>query len=139
MSALFCLFLFFRSYSEVLEVYIPTFYKIRFNLEELYVAIIWIISRLIICIDQLNEGKDSLLKKRGLKKGWKIYADLLHCTVDYYTIMERQLLHQKVRQIILVMKTNTSVFVVFKTKHELKCQFSGIIECVCLHYWDSLT
>ena len=42
--------------------------------------------------------------------------------MDYYTIMERQLLRQKVRQIILVMKTNTGVFVVFKTKRELKCQ-----------------
>ena len=56
MSALFCLFLCFRSYSEKLEEYIPTFYKIRYILEELYAAFIWIISRLIICIDQLNEG-----------------------------------------------------------------------------------
>ena len=56
MSALFCLFLCFRSYPEKLEVYTPTFYKIRYILEELYVAVIWIISRLIICIDQLNAG-----------------------------------------------------------------------------------
>ena len=41
---------------------------------------------------------------------------------------DRQLLHQKVRQRITVMKTNTGVFVVFKTKRELKCQFSGITE-----------
>ena len=34
----------------------PTFYKIRYIVEELYVAVISIISRLIICIDQLNEG-----------------------------------------------------------------------------------
>ena len=40
MSALFCLFLCFRSYSEKLEEYIPTFYKIRYILEELYVAVI---------------------------------------------------------------------------------------------------
>ena len=33
--------------------------------------------------------------------------------------------------------SNSSVFVVFKTKRELKCQFSGKsgnIECVCFHY-----
>ena len=36
--------------------------------------------------------------------------------------MDRQLLRQKVRQIISVIKTNTGVFVVFKTKRELKCQ-----------------
>ena len=40
MNALFCLFLYFRSYSEKLEEYIPTFYKIRSILEELYVAVI---------------------------------------------------------------------------------------------------
>ena len=39
MSALFSLFLCFRSYSEKLEVYTPTFYKIRYILEELYVAV----------------------------------------------------------------------------------------------------
>ena len=39
--------------------------------------------------------------------------------------MDRQLLRKKVRQRISVMKTNNGVFVVFKTKHELKCQFSG--------------
>ena len=38
------------------------------------------------------------------------------------SIMDRQLLRQKVRQKISVIKTNTCVFVVFKTKHELKCQ-----------------
>ena len=41
---------------------------------------------------------------------------------------DRQLLHQKVHQRISVMKTNTGVFVVFKTKRELGCQFSGITE-----------
>ena len=60
MSALFCLFLCFRSYSEKLEEYIPTFYKIRYILEELYVAVMWIISRLIIYIDQLNTAHNSL-------------------------------------------------------------------------------
>ena len=32
------------------------------------------------------------------------------------------------------LKTNNGVFVAFKTKHDLKCQFSGNIECVCFHY-----
>ena len=41
---------------------------------------------------------------------------------------------QKLCQRISVMKTNTSVFVVFKKKRKLKYQFSGIIECVCFHY-----
>ena len=57
MSALFCLFLCFRSYPEKLNVYTPMFYKIRYILEKLYVAVIWTISRLIIDIDQLNTGK----------------------------------------------------------------------------------
>ena len=35
---------------------------------------------------------------------------------------DRHLLRQKVRQRISVMNANTSVFVVFKTKRELKCQ-----------------
>ena len=35
---------------------------------------------------------------------------------------DRQLLRQKVCQIISVMITNTGEFVVFKTKRELKCQ-----------------
>ena len=36
--------------------------------------------------------------------------------------MDRQLLHKKVCQIISVRKTNSGVFVLFKTKSELKCQ-----------------
>ena len=57
MSALFCLLVCFISYPEKLDVYIPTFYKIRYILEELYAAVIWIISRLIIYIDQLNRAQ----------------------------------------------------------------------------------
>ena len=47
---------------------------------------------------------------------------------------DRHLLCQKVRQRISVMKTNTGVFVVFKTKRQLKCQFSG--NRVCLNSFD---
>ena len=54
MSALFRLLLCFKSYPEKLEVYIPTFYKIGYILEELCVAVMLIISRLMIYIDQLN-------------------------------------------------------------------------------------
>ena len=67
MSALFCLFLCFGSYSEKLEEYISTFYKIRYILEELYVAVIPIISRLIIYIDQLNEGMAHDISKEFLE------------------------------------------------------------------------
>ena len=42
--------------------------------------------------------------------------------------MDRHLFCQKVRQRISAMKTNTGVFVVFKTKRRPKCQFSGITE-----------
>ena len=64
MSALCCLLLCFRSCSEKLEEYISTFYKIRYILEELYVAVMWIISRLIIYIDQLNTALVALYSAR---------------------------------------------------------------------------
>ena len=41
---------------------------------------------------------------------------------------DRHLLRQKALQRISEMKTNTGVSVVFKTKRELKCQFSAITE-----------
>jgi hypothetical protein len=41
---------------------------------------------------------------------------------------DRHLLRQNVRQRMSVMKINTGAFVVFKTKRELKCQFSRITE-----------
>jgi hypothetical protein len=50
---------------------------------------------------------------------------------------DRQLLHQKVRQRISVIKTNNGVFVVFKTKYELKCQFSGNTSPL-LRFFDEL-
>ena len=53
-SALSCLFLCFRSYPEKAEEYFPTVYKIRYILEELYVAVVRIISQLKIDIDQMN-------------------------------------------------------------------------------------
>ena len=46
---------------------------------------------------------------------------------------ERQILHQR----ISVMKTNNGVFVVFKTKHESKCQFSGNTSSL-LRFFDEL-
>ena len=48
----------------MLEVYSPTFYKIRYILEELYVAVMWILSRLKMYINQLNEA----LKLLDLRK-----------------------------------------------------------------------
>ena len=50
---------------------------------------------------------------------------------------DRQLLRQKARQRISVMKTINGVFVVFKTKHELKCQFSGNTSPL-LRFFDEL-
>ena len=50
---------------------------------------------------------------------------------------DRQILRQKVGQRVLVMKTNNSVFVVFRTKHELKCQFSGNTSPL-LRFFDKL-
>ena len=49
-----------------------------------------------------------------------------------YTISktDSQLFCQKVRQRISVMKTKSSVFVLFKTKRKLKCQFTENTECV---------
>ena len=49
--------------------------------------------------------------------------------------MDRQLLRQKVCQIISEMKTDPCVLVVFKTKRELKCQnelFLKVLLCFLL-------
>ena len=51
--------------------------------------------------------------------------------------MDRQLLRQKVSQRISVIETNSGVFVVFKTKCELECQFSGNISPI-LRFFDVL-
>ena len=58
LSALFCLFLCFRWYPDKVEEYIPTFYKIRYILVELYVAVMSIISQLKIYIDQINAANN---------------------------------------------------------------------------------
>ena len=63
------------SYPEKVEEYIPTFYKIRYILEELYVAVLWIISQLIIYIDQMNADDistiDTLSGVPGVSKNSK--------------------------------------------------------------------
>jgi hypothetical protein len=59
MSASFCLFLCFRSYPKKVEEYIPTFYKIRYILEDLYAAVMGIISQLIIYIDKMKTAEFS--------------------------------------------------------------------------------
>ena len=50
------------------------------------------------------------------------FVGALKPSLSTVSIMDRQLLRQKVRQIISVIKTKTRVFVVFKAKRELKCQ-----------------
>ena len=66
MSALFCLFLCFRSYPEKVEEYMPKFYKITYILKELYVAVMWIMSQLIIYIDQMNTANQT---KKNIPQG----------------------------------------------------------------------
>ena len=70
---------------------------------------------------------------KELGRRWKSLPGQFDIMRPYRSIftmskMDHQLLHQKVRQRISVMKINTGVFVVFKTKRESKCQFSGITE-----------
>ena len=95
MSALFCLFLCFRSYLEKLEVYTPTFYKIRYILEELYVAVILIIRRLIIYIDQLNTGIDGPLYTFQLFKQtlWRVSA--MECSAAEFLLPPKQKMQSK--------------------------------------------
>ena len=78
MSALFCLFLCFRSYSKKLVVYNPIFFKIRYILEELYLAVLWILSRLIIYIDQLNTGLVDQIKEISCLS--VCVSDMLSCS-----------------------------------------------------------
>ena len=84
MSALYCLFLCLRSYSEKLEEIIPTFCKIRYILEELYLA-----NRLIIYVNQLNTGHylSKIHVNVLLEKG------LLH-TFSILTFVDVQFLHE---------------------------------------------
>ena len=82
MSALFCLFLCFGSYSEKLEEYIPTFYKIRYILEELYVAVMRIISWLIIHITSTYNSS-------------RMYLILLDIGIYSSSLWEYDLKHKK--------------------------------------------
>ena len=50
---------------------------------------------------------------------------------------DHHLLRKKVCQRISVMKTNTASFVVFMTKHKLKCQLSGITEILWQTFWHN--
>ena len=110
MSALFCLFLCFRSYPEKVEEYIPTFYKIRYILEELYVAVIWIISRLIICIDQLNAAHVSYLDLQNrwnqqtlpFKKGSNGRKSKAALTIDLKKILKERLLSRLTTRLLLI-------------------------------------
>ena len=61
------------------------------------------------------------LKKRRLNSTQR-QLNKIHNSFSTTSIIDRQLLRQKVRQKISVIKTNTFVFCVFKTKRESKCQ-----------------
>ena len=74
---------------------------------------------------------------KAMMWNWPAFTILDHELESFTTSKtDHHLLHQKVRQRISVMKTNTGVFVVFKAKRELKYQFSRNIVCL-FHYWDS--
>ena len=72
-------------------------------------------------------------------------------SISTMSIIDCQLLRQKVCQIISLIKTKTCVFVVFKTKPELKCQnelfhfsrysvflFSLLTEIIWRNNWQSI-
>ena len=67
--------------NKTLEKHIPTFYKIRFILEELYVAVMWIISQLITYIDQMNaaHAKISFNLKKNIYLSSR-FRNIQHCT-----------------------------------------------------------
>ena len=85
MSALFCLFLCLKSYPEKLEEYIPTFHEIRYILEWLYLAVKWIISRLMMCIDRLNGGLGSSQLADNLVHIWDWPGPVSHYIFCYWT------------------------------------------------------
>ena len=84
----------------------------------------------------------------GVEFKCTVHVALLKCPINQFkTVMQSRqqalqrslfttsktdhhLLRQKLRQRISVMETNTAVFVVFKTKRELKCQFSASTEII---------
>ena len=70
-----------RSYPEKVEGTIQIFYKIRFILEELYVAVMWIISQLITYIDQMNAAhvKISFNLKKNIYLSSR-FRNIQHCT-----------------------------------------------------------
>ena len=87
-----------------------------------------------------GEGINPKISSQG--EFWDNYAGAFLIEQLYPTFLnfltESQLLRQNFFQRISEMKTNTGVFVVFKTKNEQKRQFAGNM-CVCFLYWDSLT
>ena len=74
------------------------------------------------------------LLKVNLKKGTDQETDqetkYLLVSQYFYDLKYPSSIFTKVRQRISVMRTNTGVFVVFKTKCELRCQFSGVTETI---------
>ncbi len=58
-ESIICLFLCFKSYPENVEEYIPTFYKIRYISEELYVAVMWIISQHFVIFGTKRVSRNS--------------------------------------------------------------------------------
>ena len=105
-----------------------------------------------------NKGSsDEIVKIKQSKINFTFYSRLwnkyfVFCTLITFNLFSRiiKLKHNsrsflqrhKVRQLISVMKTNTGIFGVFKTKSELKWQFVFITEIlwriVWRNKWESL-
>ena len=80
-----------------------------------------------------------LFTPRCYKKGVFFHPEKSHAlkqSLSTTSNMDCQLLRQKIRQKISGLKTNSGVFVVFKTKRESKCQDELETQSVCFHYWD---
>ena len=73
-------FVFFCALDHILKI----FYKIRYILEELYVAVIWITSRLIIYIDQLNRGMECPRRTQPMS------TLIVHTSFSIYKHMQRR-------------------------------------------------
>ena len=127
-----------------MEGYIQIFYKIRFILEELYVAVMWIISQLITYIDQMNAAhvkiSFNLKKKYLLEQSLPKYPTLhkhfpssLHVPWSLHSIF---LLHRtnhvwsnkKITRIYKFLKNAVPVHVCLKLQQYIFNSGGGIVQ-----------
>ena len=89
----------------MLEVYILIFYKIRYILEELYVAVFWIKSQLIIYIDYLNTGIMYTKKLSWNKEMHVLKSNFLSSQMDSHIFSPSSLPFKKAKWVQLKGKT----------------------------------